>query len=143
MIMTKIKSFVCRDSSRYMFPSTDKRIKKLTDKAKAALETSINKRKSNADSAGTSSPKRAKANPLSGTSKERTTEPSSPSPETLPKPGVQSHQTFVSMEEAALSDDAIEISDKSSNNDLDDEQRELSPEEESAEDELSELNLQI
>jgi len=47
------------------------------------------------------------------------------------------------MEEAALSDDAIEISDKSSNNDLDDEQRELSPKEESTEDELSELNLQI
>lgn len=140
--MTEITSFVCRP--RCMFPSTDKRVKKLTDKAKAALETSINKRKSNADSAGTSSPKRAKANPLSGTSKERTTEPHSPSPEALPKPGVQSRQTFVpTEEEAVLSDDAIEISDKSSNNDLDDEQCELLPEEESAEDELSELNLQI
>jgi hypothetical protein len=129
-----------------MFASTDKRVKKLTDTAQAALETSTKKRKSNADSIGTSGPKRAKANPLSGNSKERTTEPLSPSPElALPKPGMQSRRTVVRTEEeeAALYDDAIEISDKSSNNDLDDEQHGLLPEEESTEDELSERNLHI
>jgi hypothetical protein len=117
-----------------MFGSTSKRITKLTDKAKAALEGSSKKQKNDASSmTSTSEPKKAKPNQISGNSKDRDTEPLSPSP---------------SAEDVPTKEAAIEISDtdQSSNdgvnnadNDNEDEPSDTDKEE-SPEDELSELN---
>ncbi|KAG0691654.1 hypothetical protein DFH29DRAFT_883977 [Suillus ampliporus] len=135
-----------------MFGSTSKRITKLTDKAKAALEGSSKKQKNDASSmTSTSEPKKAKPNRISGSSKDRDTELLSPSPpaEDVPTKPTQSCKSVIRMEEeeAAMYEDAIEISDtnQSSNDGVDnadnDNKDELSDtdKEESPEDELKRL----
>ncbi|KAG2741721.1 hypothetical protein P692DRAFT_20822084 [Suillus brevipes Sb2] len=101
-----------------MFGSMSKQITKLTDKAKAALEGSSKKQKNDASSmTSTSEPKKAKPNQISGNSKDRDTEPLSPSlsAEDIPTKPTQSHKSVVRTEEEEA---AIEISDtdQSSNN---------------------------
>jgi hypothetical protein len=131
-----------------MFRSTSKQITKLTDKAKAALEGSGKKRKNDASSmTSTSEPKKAKPNQISRNSKDRDTEPLSPSPsaEDIPTKPTQSHKSVVRTEEEEA---AIEISDtdqssnngvNNTNNNNEDEPSDTDKEE-SPEDELSELN---
>jgi hypothetical protein len=127
-----------------MFETAAKRVTKMTEKAKAALQTSSKKRKNDTSSisGGPNEPKKAKPNPLSGNSKDRSTEPLSPSPPTsdviqVPKPQVvQSHRAIIRTEEeeAAMYEDAIDISNQGSSDG-----DEPLHEEESAKDELSEL----
>jgi ABC-type uncharacterized transport system involved in gliding motility auxiliary subunit len=123
-----------------IFEMAEKRVTKMTEKARAALQTPSKKRKNNTSSInGPSEPKKAKPNPLSRNSKDRATEPLSPSPPTdvIPKPrAMQSRRAIVQTEEeeAAMYEDAIEISNQSGSDG-----NEPLDKEESAEDELSEL----
>lgn len=117
-----------------LFSKTSKRVTKLTDKAKAALEdkldSSFSKKRKNDISDASAAP--------DNTKKAKPTQPSGSANVTPPSPPMAARRAVVRTEEEeeAMYDNAIVISD-----DIE-EPRALSPEVESAEDELSTRTIQ-
>ncbi|KAG1749458.1 hypothetical protein EDB19DRAFT_1825352 [Suillus lakei] len=128
-----------------MFSQTARRVSKLTDKAKAAIEEKLTdsskKRKTDADQVGMapSQSKRVKPTRSNGPAKDIQSENTVPPSPAILKPPLQAHHTVVQIEEAQARQNVTMVEDTSEDEDNIPE-RESSPDVETPEDELSKMN---